>query len=147
MFLYLQNIFGFFEKIEIIVPLFEKTLLEKGKKEEFYDGKQIICLYSIFCNYCKFAAAKLHLLLKNNNLSVENIKVIFWDGTPDVEIIEFFSEQNIYLPEYTTFPAETFLTITKGKMPVFLFSDNGTIVFKADYITLNEKEVINFFQK
>jgi len=70
---------------------------------------------------------------------------VFWSGSPDTVLHNFFSEQKIPLLEYTTFRVDTFLNITDGHMPVILFSDNGTIVGRTNYITLNEKEVLNFF--
>jgi uncharacterized membrane protein YphA (DoxX/SURF4 family) len=134
------------EKIQIDVPLYESALSNSDKGKEFTDGKQIVCLYSVSCKFCKRSAAKLHLIMKNNNLSEDKIKVEFWGGSPDTTINRFFSEQKIPLPEYTTFRVDTFLTITDGHMPVILFSDNGTILHRANYITLNEKNVVEFFK-
>ena len=134
------------EKIQIDVPLYETALRNSGKEKRFTDGKHIICMYSASCKYCKRSAMKLHLLLKNNHLSTNNIKAIFWSDASDADINDFFSEQNLLLPEYTTFRADTFLLITNGRMPVFLFSEHGTIVHQANYITLNEKDVVDFFR-
>jgi len=134
------------EKIQIDFPMYKSALSNSGKENEFTDGKQIICLYSASCKFCKRAAAKLHLIMKNNNLSEERVKAVFWSGSPDTTVNRFFSEQKIPLPEYTTFRVDTFLTITDGHMPVILFSDNGTIVRKANYITLSEKEVVEFLK-
>ena len=134
------------EKIQIDVPMYESALQNSGKEMAFTDGKQIICLYSISCKFCKRAAAKLHLIMKNNQLPEDKIKAVFWAGSPDSLVYNFYSEQKIPLPEYTVFRVDTFLTITDGHMPVLLFSDNGTIVHKANYITLNEKNVVDFFK-
>jgi uncharacterized membrane protein YphA (DoxX/SURF4 family) len=134
------------EKIQIDVPMYESALQNSGKEKEFTDGKQIICMYSIGCKYCKRAAAKLHLIMKNNQLPENKVKAVFLSGSPDSLIYRFYSEQNISLPEYTTFRADTFLTITEGSMPIILFSDNGTIVHQANYITLNEKNILSFLK-
>jgi hypothetical protein len=134
------------EKIQIDVPLYESALQNSGKEQGFTNGKQIICLYSVSCKFCKRSAAKLHLIMKNNQLSEENVKAVFWSGSPDSLIYKFYSEQKIPLPEYTTFRVDSFLNVTDGHMPVILFSDNGTIVRKANYITLNEKDVRNLFK-
>jgi len=134
------------EKIQIDVPLYESALQNSGKEKEFTDGKQIICLYSVGCKFCKRAAAKLHLIMKNNQLSEDKVKAVFWSENPDTLINNFYSEQKIPLPEYTTFRVDSFLNVTYGRMPVILFSDNGTIVHKANYITLNEKDVLNFLK-
>jgi uncharacterized membrane protein YphA (DoxX/SURF4 family) len=133
-------------KIQVDIPLYESALLNSGKEAEFTDGKQIICMYSTGCPYCKRAALKLHLILKNNQLPEDQIKAIFWSGTPDSVIHGFFSVQKIPELEYTTFRVDSFLNITSGSMPVLLFSDNGTIVQKANYISLNEKEVVEFLK-
>ena len=134
------------EKTQIDAPLYKSALSNSGKEQEFTDGKQIICLYSVSCKFCKRAAAKLHLIMKNNHLSEDNVKAVFWGGSPDSLIHTFYSEQKIPLPEYTTFRVDTFLNITYGHMPVILFSDNGTIIRKSNYITLNEKEVKEFLK-
>jgi len=134
------------EKIQIDVPTYESALLNSGKETDFTNGKQIICLYAAGCGFCKRAALKLHLIMKHHQLPEQHIKAVFWSGTLDSLIYNFFSEQKIPLPEYTTFRVDTFLTVTSGKMPIFLFSDNGTIVQKTNYITLNEKKVVDFLK-
>ena len=134
------------EKIQIDVPMYESALLNSGKQKEFTNGKQIICMYSISCRFCKRSAMKLHLIMKNHQLSEDNIKAIFWSGYPDSLTQNFFYEQKIPQLEYTTFRVDTFLSITDGIMPVLLFSDNGKIVHKSNYITLNEKNVVDFFK-
>jgi uncharacterized membrane protein YphA (DoxX/SURF4 family) len=133
------------EKTQIDIHQYKSALLSSGKEKEFTNGKQIICMYAVMCKYCKRSALKLHLILKNNQLSDDNVKAIFWSETPDTLIHKFFSEQRIPIPEYTTFRVDTFLNITNGKIPVFLFSDNGTIIHTENYTTLNEKQILEFF--
>jgi len=133
------------EKIQIDFPMYESALQNSGMESEFTAGKQIICMYSVGCKFCKRAALKLHLILKNNQLPEDHVRAIFWAGTPDSLIHNFFSEQKIPVPEYTTFRVDTFLNITGGRMPVLLFSDDGNIVHKTNFITLNEKKVTEFF--
>ena len=134
------------ENIQIDVPMYQSALLNSGKQEEFTNGKQLICMYSVGCRYCKRAAIKLHLMLKNNQLPEDYVKTVFWKGTPDTVIHNFFIEQKIAPLDYTTFSLDTFLTITSGSMPVILFSDNGNIVHTANYITLKEEELFNFLR-
>jgi hypothetical protein len=135
------------DKIQVDVPVYESALANSGKETEFTDGKQIICMYSAGCRFCKRSALKLHLIMKNHQLSEERVKAIFWAGTSDSIISNFFAEQKIPLLEYTTFRVDTFLTVTSGHMPLLLFSDNGIIVQKANYISLNEQEVVEFFNE
>lgn len=132
------------EKIQIDVSLYESALFNTGMETEFNDGKQIICIYSVGCKFCKKAALKLHLILKNNHLSENQVKAVFWNDTPDSLIYNFFCD--IPLPKYTTFRVDTFLNVTSGKIPVILLSDNGSIVHQANYITLGEKDVVEFLR-
>ena len=134
------------DKIQIDVPVYESALGNSGNEAKFTDGKQIICFYSVRCKFCQRAAQKLHLILKRHQLSEDQVKVVFLSSTPDSLIALFFYNQKIPPIEYTTFRVDTFLRITSGSMPVLLFSDNGTIVQKANYVTLNEKEVVEFFR-
>jgi len=142
---YLYTVFHS-EKIKIDISMYDTALQNSGKEKEFTDGKQIICMYSVFCEFCKRSATKLHLMLKNNRLSEKSVKAIFWSNALESPIHDFFINQNLPIPEFTTFRVDTFLAITNGLMPVFLFVDNGTVVRKASYITLSEREVINFFK-
>jgi uncharacterized membrane protein YphA (DoxX/SURF4 family)/thioredoxin-related protein len=135
------------EKVQIDLPLYESALTHSGKEIAFTDGKQVICLYSSGCQFCRKAALKLHLILKRHQLIEDNVKAVFWGGTPDSIIHNFFCEQKIPVPEYTTFRVDTFLNITGGSMPVILFSDHGNIVQRANYISLSEKEVVDFLKK
>jgi uncharacterized membrane protein YphA (DoxX/SURF4 family) len=130
------------EKIVVDVPLYELALLNSGKKEAFTDGKQIICMYATGCIYCQKTAAKLHSIMKNRQLPEEKIKAIFWTGSPDSVINNFFYDRNILIPEYTTFKIDTFLDIIHGHLPTILFSDDGAIVHSANYVTLNEKKTL-----
>jgi hypothetical protein len=132
------------ENTPIDISLYEEALLHSGKGEEFTTGKQIICMYAVMCKYCKRAALKLHLILKNNQIKEDNVKVIFWGGTPDSLIHNFFTEQKIPIPDYTTFRVDTFLSVTNGKMPILLFSNDGVIERSANYTTLDEKGVVEF---
>ena len=133
------------EKIHIDDSMFDAALINSGKQKEFTDGKQIICMYSVFCKFCRKSALKLSLMLKNNNLYDDNVKAIFWSDTSENSIYEFFAEQNLSTPEYITFTVDTFLSITNGRIPVFLFVEDGIIVDQANYITLNERKVVDFF--
>jgi uncharacterized membrane protein YphA (DoxX/SURF4 family) len=133
------------DKVQVDLPMYESALLNSGKEAEFTDGKQIICMYAVGCKFCKQEALKLHLILKHNQLPEDNVKAIFWSETSDSLIYNFFSEQKIPVPEYTAFRVDTFLSITSGRMPVLLFSDNGTILNRASFATLNEKKVVEFF--
>ena len=133
-------------KVQVDIPIYESALMNSGKESAFTNGKQIICMYSTGCPYCKRAALKLHLILKRNQLPEDQVKAIFWSGTPDSVIHNFFAAQKIPELEYTTFRVDSFLNITAGSMPVLLFSDNGTIVQKANYISLSEKEVLEFLK-
>ncbi|MDR0368662.1 MAG: DoxX family protein [Bacteroidales bacterium] len=135
------------DKIRIDVPIYEAALQNSGHEEEFTQGKQIICMYSPWCTYCRRTALKMNLILKNNHLSDDNVKAIFFAGIPDSSITKFFTLQDIKPLEYITFRADSFLMITEEKIPVILFSDEGNIVKKADYLSLKDKDVVDFLSE
>ena len=131
-------------KLKIDTELYREAINNYGETDNFASGKQIVCLYSTHCQYCKKAAMKMHLILKNNNLPEDNVKAIFWAGVNDSIVNDFFAKQNVPPLEYSAFRVDTFLAITNGKMPIILFSDNGEIVKTADYISLKESDVVEF---
>lgn len=117
--------------------LYAEAVINKGK-EEFLQDKQIICFYSTTCKHCKKAAKKINIAMEKENISSENVKIVFWQVNDEVPVENFFEQADVPPLDYAVFPVDIFLTITGGTMPLIMFSDNGKPVEVFKYITLNE---------
>ncbi len=134
------------DKIQIDNELYYTALKNQNKEAEYSEGKQIICMYSTHCGYCKKSAKKLSLIFERKHQDVNRMKAIFWSSQSEEAINHFFEEQSIAPIPYTTFTVDTFLNITQGNMPIILFSDNGKIVKASEYISLQEEDIENFLE-
>ncbi|MBO4741515.1 MAG: DoxX family protein [Bacteroidales bacterium] len=123
--------------------LYAEAVKNSGK-EEFLQGKQIICFYSTACKYCKKAAKKINIAMEKENINSENVKIVFWQVNDEVPVENFFERAGVPPLEYAVFPVDTFLTVTGGIMPLILFSDNGKPAEVLKYIVLNETLMKDF---
>ncbi len=140
-----NKIYG--QYVDIDENLYHIALENTGKKEEFSNGKQIICLYSTACPYCQKSAQKIHLAIQKEGLDQNNIKIIFWRTDNDKPMEKFFKTTRTTPLEYTTFTVDTFLNITNGQMPVILFTENGEIKQSYQYISIDEQKIKEFLVK
>lgn len=137
----------FHSEVRIDQEVYKNALQNTDKFASFTTGKQLICMYSHKCKYCKNSAIKIDKIRKRNHLSSENIKCIFWEKADSTGVNDFFVNNNIHKLEYTKFPVQDFLKTTKGQMPVILFSENGKIVKSITYVGISEKDLIDFLGK
>ena len=134
-------------KVRIDEPLFQSAMESRWEALGNPQGKQLICLYSTQCQYCRKAAKKMQLIFQRERLDKRRMNIVFCRLQPDEEIPRFFEEQEIDSLAYTVCPVDTFLRITHGKMPVILFVDHRDIVRAAEYLTLQEREITAFLRE
>lgn len=134
-------------EVKIDEPLYHAALQVVNKDSSYSQGKQIICMYSTACSYCRKSARRVQLMAQREHWDTKQIKLIFWNIQGEKAIQNFFTEQHLDQMEYTSFAVDTFLTVTQGQQPVILLSDNGKIVKSMDYIAFNEADVNAFLNE
>ena len=133
-------------EVRIDVPLFDTALKSTGRYEDFIHGRKIVCMYSDKCKYCKKSASKLDKIMKQNQIDESYMKCVFWNLSDSTHIHAFYKDNRIEPIDYVIFPVDTFLTITKGKMPLILFLEEGCVKKSVNYTGISEKEIKKFLQ-
>ena len=132
------------KEVAIDGSLFRTTMQETEEGEAMLQGRKVVCFYSTSCGYCRKAAKKVHIAMKNANIDDNDVLIVFWHTNPDKPIEEFFEKSGVPPLQYVEIPTATFLDITQGSMPVIAFADNGDVKECHKYIELNEAQMKNF---
>ncbi len=110
----------------------------------YMQGKHIISVLSLHCVFCKKAARKMHsMLLQNNKLPLH----IIYGGDSNklgTFIKETFS-QNV--PYTFTKDEPTLIEISEGSFPTILWVQDGRVIKKSSYFTLNTVDIQNWINK
>ena len=140
-----QALYG--KEVSIDASLFRKAMLETEGGETLLQGRKVVCFYSTSCGYCRKAAKKVHIAMRNAHINDNDVLIVFWHTNPEMPIDEFFEKSGVPPLQYVEIPMVTFLDITQGSMPVIAFVDNGDVMECHKYIELNERQMKNFLTK
>lgn len=128
--------------------VYTQSVLTKDKAGIFQNGKQVVCLYSTACHYCRNAAVKMDRMIRYHQWDTAHFRCIFWSSPNAEEQVERFFAQDDMIPlTYTTLAVDTFLLLTDGRMPVLLFSDKGQIIKSMNISEIQEKEIESFIKQ
>jgi len=108
------------------------------------DDKYIINYISAGCKFCKMGTEKLVMMLDRNDIGRTHVKFMIWGY--DGDIANFMKESNTADCEYWFIPPMTSLDITFGKFPIYVWSDDETIVNSGDLRNLEEKRLTEFLK-
>lgn len=125
--------------------IWQRQIAPNGKlaKAQIGQGKKVVSLYSITCDYCRMASQKVSLIQQNNNLPEEMFVNIF-PGNDSTDTSPFFeNEQMVRYAQYTLAP-DTFLYISYGQFPLIMLMDNGEVVQTYGPGDISETEIRNF---
>ncbi len=127
---------------KIDVELFNE-FIDKNPQYKWGDETKIVFFYGTSCKYCKYSAKQLSQIVRRNNLSTNQIKLVFW-GTKE-SVIDFYTETNSMFFDFNIIDPRTLLAITNGRIPTMVFYDKES---KAGLTTkntknLNESDIIN----
>lgn len=129
---------------------FDGDLLTKTLAEPIYEGKhlnegkKIICYFSMGCQYCKLTAGKITGM--SEKLSIDsNIVYLFLGEEKNLD--QFWEQSGSDKFTYYILPVDDFFKASGSSLPAIYFVDNGKVVKKAAYRTLNDKDVATFFGK
>lgn len=111
----------------------------------FTDDCYIVSFVSAGCNFCKFGADKLSMVLEHNNINKKHLKFLVWGY--DADIVEFMNETETMGSEYWFISPIKSLDITYGRFPIYVWLDHGTIVASGDLRDLNESKIVEFLAK
>jgi thioredoxin-related protein len=97
---------------------------------------QLIVIVSSGCKYCKLGMKKLSLMIKNDDISPDNIDVFIW-GSPE-GIIDFRDETMTEDIDYWHIMPNKAIDITYGRFPVFIMIKEKDIIKVGDFRDLDD---------
>ena len=98
--------------------------------------KQLIAVVSSGCKYCKLGLRKLSLMMKNEDVSFDDIDVFIW-GSPE-GIIDFREETMTEDFTYWHIMPNKAIEITYGRFPVFIMIKEKDIIKIGDFRDLDD---------
>mgnify|MGYP003553461606 FL=1 len=129
---------------------FDAEILTQTLTEPIYEGKhlnegkKLICYFSMGCEYCKLTAGKITGMSEKMSID-SNIIYLFMGDEKNLN--QFWDDSDSKKFTYYILPVEDFFKASGSHLPAIYFVDNGNVVKKAAYRTLNDKDVATFFGK
>ena len=129
---------------------FDAEILTQTLTEPVYEGKhlnegkKLICYFSMGCEYCKLTAGKITGMSEKMSID-SNIIYLFMGDEKNLN--QFWDDSDSKKFTYYILPVEDFFKASGSHLPAIYFVENGNVVKKAAYRTLNDKDVATFFGK
>ena len=129
---------------------FDGDLLTQTLAEPVYEGKhlnegkKIVCYFSMGCQYCKLTAGKITGMSEKLNIDSDIVYLFLGE---EKNLDQFWEESGSDKFTYYILPVDDFFKASGSHLPAIYFVDNGKVVKKAAYRTLNDKDVATFFGK
>lgn len=110
------------------------------RSKELGSGKQIVAFFSMTCPHCKIAALKMHVIFKRH----PEIPFFMVLNGKEKNLETFLKETRTEDIPYMILLGEPFAKITGGKVPTIYWMQNGEVVKKSLYVSLEEPEILNW---
>jgi uncharacterized membrane protein YphA (DoxX/SURF4 family) len=107
-----------------------------------YEGKMVVCFYSLRCLYCRKAAEKLSRLACQ--YSFTDKVLVFFLGI-EVNVEWFYKVANSERFSYRMMDKKEMSLITDGKVPYVLLLEEGIVKNTLRYEDITENELKQFF--
>ena len=109
------------------------------------EGRQVVCIFSTSCEYCRMAARKLSLMQQFYGFPKENITCLFIGS--EEGITDFYEQSESEPYRDVLYPdVARLLKAVNGNLPVIVFLDRGTVVQEYSFRNMNEKDIRAFFE-
>lgn len=110
---------------------------------DYLEGKKIVCFYSVRCQYCHMASSRISAFFRMNDIPLEHLRIAV-AGEGEHKVREFYEETKAVDADFTMLNKDSFLQITKGRMPLILLVDDGQIMESWNYRQINDQELLKF---
>ena len=142
-FLYAKNL----KPESVNFPLPQDLILEKNKfgapSIDLFHGKHVISFMTLTCPHCRQAGLKIHVIQKRH----PEISFFFFLNGKDEHLEEFFSATKAEDIPHIKMNADPFAKLTRGSWPQIWWVEDGIVVKKSVYYTLNEDELVEWNQE
>ena len=112
---------------------------------ELKQGKKLVCFYSTSCKFCQLSSSRVSSAFRRNELPVDRMHVIFL-GSDTAAVVNFKLETNALDSRHSFISAQSFLSITKGRMPLIILMEDGEIKEVWNYRQFKEDDMVRFLE-
>lgn len=135
------NTIDFYESLDDLAKFdfSDEKFLDSTAVMDVEEGKYLIGFVSAGCKYCKIGVKKLSLIMKNNKMSTDKVKILIW-GSPE-GVKEFMSETDTEAYPYWHIMPNKAIDITYGRFPLFVWIEDKEIVKVGDFRDLDDSLV------
>lgn len=135
------NTIDFYESLDDLAKFdfSDDKFLDSTAVMDVEEGKYLIGFVSAGCKYCKIGVKKLSLIMKNNKMSTDKVKILIW-GSPE-GVKEFMSETDTEAYPYWHIMPNKAIDITYGRFPLFVWIEDKEIVKVGDFRDLDDSLV------
>lgn len=121
-----------------------KNLKNKnGEIINLTEGKKVVSFFSMKCKFCKMSAKKLSVIDNRFNDEFE-IAYVFWGKAENLDSFWVESESKRF--PYIIMPTDTFFKFSGPSLPAIFLLDNGKVIQKLSYRSLDESDINNFIK-
>ncbi|MCO6500634.1 MAG: hypothetical protein J5I47_09685 [Vicingus serpentipes] len=115
-------------------------LYKKQEKVPFQEGKKLVIFLSAHCKHCTSVAYRLAYVVKARHPS--NV-ILVLAALEEQYIQPFFDETGLLLP-FIWVDNDSFLQYTGGKIPAFIYLENGILKkrWAGEFVKLDELEAV-----
>ena len=99
-------------------------------------GDKIVAIVSSGCKYCRLGVKKLSLIMKNNDITPDNVNVFIWGSREG--ILNFREETMTEGCSYWHIMPHEAVDITLGRFPTFIILKEKEIVNISDFRDIDE---------
>lgn len=107
-------------------------------------GKKIVCFFSTTCKYCAYASKKITSVQTNYHIQLP-VYYIFWGDENTLKI--FWEKTKSYRFPYQFAKPDVFFSLSGNQLPAIYFLQDGKIMAKHGYRTLDDKDILDFIGK
>lgn len=128
---------------EINFPLPINLITGESTKHDTIDlmkGKHIIAFISLTCPHCKTAAFKMHVMKKRH----PEIPFYFILNGKENKLPDFYDATKSDNIDHMFLFGRNFYVLTGGNLPTIYWVENGKVVKKSIYISLEEDEILKW---
>jgi len=131
---------------EINFPLPIDLITGESTKKDTIDlmrGKHIVAFISLTCPHCKVAALKMHVMKKRH----PEIPFYFILNGEENRLQEFYDATKSDDIDHMFLFGKNFFALTGGNLPAIYWVDNGVVLKKSLYISLQEDEILKWLEE
>ena len=132
-------------KYSINEELFNEYIQPNGPLDTLgiAEDKKLVAFYSPNCKYCKLSARKMETMQHRMNIDTSSIITVFGGETTNLD--KFYKETDTKPTLSMFMEVDNFLPLTRGRFPVVVLLDNGTIIHAFQYRSIDEGVIKDFF--